>query len=156
MILGFSTLPNTPIPLRAAPNSGLIGITPYVAQSNLGLQLIGYQTDRDDPTEITLYWRTIRTLPENYQIRLVLENEITGEIALEAPLRHPGGYPMRRWSAGGYVLDQYRFTSFTTLPAGSYRWRVSVCGVVNCLQFFERSMGQGQEVFYLPPIVRID
>lgn len=153
VILVFSALPNAPLPLREAPNHGITGITSYLVQSNLGLQLIGYQTE--DPSEISLYWRTIRPLPENYQVRLALENEITRETVLEAPLRHPGGYPTRRWLGGGYVADRYRFTAWESLPVGSYRWRLSVCSPVNCLQFFERAMTEGQTTLYLPRIVQI-
>ncbi len=81
------------------------------AQTDTGLELLAYQMDRtgDDALRLTLYWRTARFLPDNYQVRLSLLNTQTLAETLVAPARSPGGYPTRRWLTNLYVADRYEF-----------------------------------------------
>lgn len=68
------------------------------AQTDTGLELLAYQMDRadGDTLSLTLYWRTARFLPDNYQVQLALVNTQTLMETLVTPAHSPGSYPTRR------------------------------------------------------------
>jgi len=76
-------------------------------RTDVGLELLAY---RRNSAELTLYWRTARFLPDNYQTQVSLMNVESGETLPASPLRHPGGYPTQRWLTNVYVTDPYRLT----------------------------------------------
>lgn len=114
--------------LRASAGANLRAALPIRVQTSVGLQLFGYRTafpaivNAQDRLELDLYWRALRTLPENYWIRLSL-NPVTAESPTSAIIlaeQMPGDLPTRLWPTERYVRDRYAFKLPDDLPAGIY------------------------------------
>ncbi len=132
VVFGFLSLTPSGSALRAPGGSDLQTAAPIRLQTSVGLQLFGYQTG--DQTEfassarpgqqldLTLYWRVLRTLPENFWVRLSLipasgENDAAPHILSQ---RMPGDLPTRLWPAERYVRDVYALRLPDQIPAGLY------------------------------------
>lgn len=176
-LLGMSFLfgsPETPITLHERPGYGLDNTRAVRSRTSSGLEALSFDLNRvtyqpGDMLDVMIAWRTPRALLRNYRTRIFLMDaevaaaltpasrlNFIGERAVETSLRHPGGYPTRRWSANQYVRDPYRLELPETLDAGQYRLGVevydcdAVCTLDDRLLFFD-SQGQLQGVLLLLP-----
>ncbi|MBN8635435.1 MAG: glycosyltransferase family 39 protein [Anaerolineae bacterium] len=102
-----------------APNGyGLADSVSVRAQTDTGLELLAYRVDRSGAAlDLTLYWRSARFLPDNYQVQVSVIDPLTQATTALAPARHPGGYPTRRWLTNLYVADRYTLSVPPDQPA---------------------------------------
>ncbi|MBI1279481.1 MAG: hypothetical protein GC179_15230 [Anaerolineaceae bacterium] len=116
-------------------------------RSTTGLTLSAFKLRQNvyspsDDFEITLFWQTQRFLTQNYQVKIVLQNNSDGNRWNETALRNPGYYPTRRWNTTQYIGDAYEFSLAKNIPAGNYQIHVQVydcsnrCDENNRLNFF--------------------
>ncbi len=77
------------------------------------LALLGW----DDPRagQITVYWRTLNTLPADYKVSLILEDAAGHEIGRWDGRPAGYGYPTTRWRPGEALFGRYPLP----LPAGA-------------------------------------
>lgn len=129
LMFALSTSPGSPLQLSARPNSGLADITLMNVQTEVGLQLFGYQLNQmrvrpGSTVDLTLYWRALRLMPENYRVRLYLRDVNRSTDWLAQPVRDPGGFPTRRWTTNGYIKDVYRLDLPDEMFPGNYQFAV--------------------------------
>jgi hypothetical protein len=129
--LPLAALPGAPLRLRPAPGSGLAGAVPLQTRTDAGLSLLAFRTDRTEyhrgeTLELTLYWAAQRALPQNYRVRWHGIRSDEGQIGFETVLRHPGGYPTRRWNTDRYTPDLYRLTLPSDAKPGRYTLLIEV------------------------------
>ncbi|MBC8171248.1 MAG: hypothetical protein H7X77_06235, partial [Anaerolineae bacterium] len=147
-------------------------LTRYNVQTEVGLQLFGYQIDNrpyqpGETLPISIFWRALRPLPENYRVSLYLEDVNRLIKRVEQPLRDPGGLATRRWTTAGYVEDRYELQLPSDIFAGNYRVALEVltcenlatCNRANRLTFFEQNdssqPGIPEKTLQLPVIITI-
>jgi hypothetical protein len=128
--------------LRATPGEGLQAATPIRVQTSVGLQLFGYQIEAPeaakpgDTVQFDLYWRVLRSVPDNYWVRLSLTplsaESTTVPIILAEQM--PGDLPTRLWPTERYIQDRYAATLPDDLPEGNYLpgLEVFVCSISAC------------------------
>jgi hypothetical protein len=159
-----------PLNLRAAPAYHLQDAAVARTQTDVGLELLAYRMstpDRrhllpGDSLELSLYWRMLQFLPENYLVTVFLQDVNRRTRWEQSEARHPGGYPTRLWSLNGYVSDPYRLTLPDDLLPGSYQVGVEVfrCVQTNCtsterITFFDRSQQPGRQTLLLPQVLNV-
>jgi hypothetical protein len=141
LVVGFASflmvfaLAWSPLPLRPTAGYGLDGAQGLRWGSDQGLQALAYRlpdavVDAQGEVRVTLYWRAVRRLENNYQGRILLVSA-DGSTTVAGPLQTLGNYPARRWlTTRGvqdvYIEDVYRLPLRGTLPAGAYRVAVEV------------------------------
>jgi hypothetical protein len=146
--------PFSPLTLHARPGHGLDGAVALRDRTDAGLEAIAFRFDQrvyqpGDTLDLTLYWRALRFLDENYQVQLSLYDVTRGILRYQTALRAPGGYPTRRWQPYQYVADSYSLPLAPELPPDSYQITVEVyacrpvCDPNSRLSFFN-SAGQPQ------------
>jgi hypothetical protein len=96
-----------------------------------GLALIGHDGNLavHKPGEViplTLYWRALRMMDDNYTIRLTLAGEGPGQHAEWEGLPVNGRYPTPGWQPGEVVRDPWQLALPASLPAGSYQLAVAL------------------------------
>jgi hypothetical protein len=173
LILAMSTRSDFPLRLRPLPYQALQSITPYTVQTDVGLQLLGYQVSRQrfkagETIEVTFYWRALRTLSDNYLTYVYLQdaNRQGDNIWAQQPLRYPGGLAPRRWQTNGYIRDTYSLQLPPDIFSGSYQIALEVCKQADAsgracehstrLTFFEPNGRNPQRVLALPLVVTIE
>jgi energy-coupling factor transporter transmembrane protein EcfT len=148
------------------PGFGLDGRTALSYRSDIGLEALAFSFgERDyragETIEVTLYWRALRPLSDNYRVRAALVRYDPGLVLPHTPLRHPGGYPTRRWSVNRYVTDAYRLPTDSTFIPGQYLVAFEVFGCDPACTpdtrptFFDQTGAELGEVFVLPTFVTI-
>lgn len=151
--------PQSPFYVHGTAYSGLAGARMIDARTTGGIEVIGYRlNDRrfraGDSVALTLYWRTLRFLPANYQVRVSLEDVNRQTTLINTALRYPANYPTRRWGPDGYFTDPYTFTLPPETPPGNYRVTVEVfdcraqCSDADRVRFF--ASGGEQSAMRLP------
>ncbi len=116
--------------LRTTGGSDLQAAEPIRLQTSVGLQLFGYQTElastssarRGQRLELDLYWRVLRSVPENYWVRLSL-TPVSVEAATAALIlaqKMPGDLPTRLWPTERYIRDRYVMQVPEAAPYGLY------------------------------------
>ncbi len=78
-----------------------------------------------DTLVLTLYWRALEQVPENYQAFVHLLGADGRPVAQQDKL-NPADFPTRRWPLDRYVRDPYAFELPDDLPAGRYRLTVGL------------------------------
>jgi hypothetical protein len=168
IIFALTALPNAPLKLRPRINSGLADIDLINIQTDVGLQLFGYRLadtlfQPGNTVDLSLYWRALRVLPDNYRVRVSLfDVNRTIEWARQ-PVRDPAGLPARRWTTSGYIADHYRIALPEDILPGSYQimleaYRCEVeteCETSNRLTFFNPADRQPVKTLLLPPVITI-
>lgn len=156
-----------PLPqLHPPPGFGLDNRQALRYRSNVGLEALAYDlpgaTYRPgDAVEFTVYWHTLRDLTANYRVRGILIQVDPGMFLPPTPLRHPGGYPTRRWLTDRYVADPYRIPIPADVAPGQYLIGLEVfdcdqsCDNAPRLTFFADDGTQIGSVIVLPPVVTI-
>jgi hypothetical protein len=167
-IFALSGLPNSPLQLRPQPNSGLTDVISLNVQTEVGLQLFGYRLSQlryrpGDTIDLALYWRALRTLSENYRVRVYLRDVNRYINRAEQPIRDPGGFPTRRWTTSGYISDKYQIALPEDIYAGNYQiileaYRCETleeCNLSNRLTFFNPVERESEGMYILPSIITI-
>lgn len=164
-LVALIRLPESPLALPVEPYYALSGARDLRTPTEPGLELIAYQPPAErahpgDTLELALYWRTVRALPDNYQVSLQLQDANRLTLTAASDPAHPGGHPTRRWRTGGYVSDRHTLTIPADALPGSYRIGIEVsactesCTPADRLRFFVRS--GVQTTLWLPDVIRVD
>ena len=77
------------------------------------LALLGWDDPRDG--QLTVYWRTLNTLPADYQVSLILEDAQGREVGRWDGRPAGYGYPTTRWQPGQALFGRYPLP----LPTGA-------------------------------------
>ncbi len=124
-------LPNAPFAFPREPGMSLDSAQNLRHRSESGLETLAYRLSAEqlhpgDQLNVTLYWRTIRPLSANYQTRLALYKDDTGERFAVTAYRSPGNYPTSRWRSFMHVANSYDLRLPDDLPPGEYHISVEV------------------------------
>jgi hypothetical protein len=150
-MVALANAPNNLIPLRAAPNYTLRDAIFMDNRTDAGLEALAARLSSatltpGDQLEITLYWRTNRFLPSNYQRQLTLRDVTTGSIHWQSEFEPLGVVPTRRWVRGRTVLDLMHVVVPPDLPTGRYTLTLeiqpcenNVCNPDSVVTFFDRA-----------------
>ncbi|MCC6612070.1 MAG: hypothetical protein IT320_01265 [Anaerolineae bacterium] len=152
--------------LRAAPGSMLDGSTTVRARTDSGLEMLSYRVDEatarpGDRLRVTLYWRAVRFLTENYRTRISLVDPATGTILATSDLRNPGNYPTRRWLTARIIRDAYEINLPRDVSAREAVVQVEAficdagCDPARRLTFFDNTGATVGQAFDLPLRVSI-
>jgi hypothetical protein len=172
-VIGFSALivllatPLSPINFPIHPGYALEGSTALHSRTEVGLEALSYQIERDDyrageTVFVTLYWQTLRFLPFNYRTQLSLLNSASGEQISTNPMRHPGGYPTQRWLTNRYITDPYSIPIPANINPGDYAIGVEVfncssnCTSQNRLTFFDDAGTTLGQTLILPVVLTVE
>jgi hypothetical protein len=146
----FATL-LTPSPLRARPGHALDTSIPLASRTDVGLEAMAFQLEKTayrggEPVDVTLFWRALRFLPNNYQVQVYLRDMNQGARWFRTAAQHPGEYPTRRWTTGQYVRDAHQISVSNSVVPGEYEIVIEVfsscqpaCMQGNRLTFFDQS-----------------
>lgn len=132
VVLLLTAMPNSPLMLRATPNSQLVGVIPLEMRTTTGITLLGYRLHSpstlrpNEALDFTLYWTTLYQLQQNYIVQVALHNTNRDVSYNKANPRYAGGYPTSRWQAQFYISDPHRLTLPPDLPAGTYQLTVTI------------------------------
>lgn len=131
VVLILGVLNSAAVNLYPRPGYKLDGQFALRTRTAVGLETLAYAIDEYDyqPGEavsLTLYWRALRPLLDNYQVQIYLQELGRDERLLLSRLRHPGGFPSQRWIPSLYVTDPYQLVLPNTLQAGEYMLVVEV------------------------------
>lgn len=158
--------PFSPLTLHARPGHGLDGAISLRDRTDAGLEAIAFRLEQGSrepggELRLTLYWRTLRLLDENYQVQVSLYDITRGALHYQTVLRAPGDYPTRRWQPYQYVADPYIIPLAPGLPPDDYQLTVEVyacrpnCDPSTRLSFFDSSgqpLGQALNLPIYPHI----
>jgi hypothetical protein len=91
------------------------------------IELSGYDLDRsDDALRLTLYWRTLVAVPDDYVVFVHLYDPSTEAIRAQSDaMPRAGAYPTSRWALGE-VVDETITLSIAEVPPGEYRLAVGL------------------------------
>lgn len=168
-VLALFVLPFAPLATESQPNTTFAGSATIDNRSDAGLEVLAYRLGAThyrpgDTVNLTLYWHTLRFLPENYRVHVSLLDLTTGEYRLPNEPRTPGGYPTARWLPRLFVTDPYSIALPADFPAGNYSPALEVCAAarVGCatpetrLTFFEQDGSSYGQVLVLPIILIVE
>ncbi len=165
ILLAFAA-PFSPLTLHARPGYKLDGASALRDRTDAGLEAIAFRLDQPtyrpgDHIELTLYWRALRFLTENYQARVSLQDVTRGTLRYQTTRHSPGGFPTRRWQPYQYVADTYIIPLDPDLPPDDYQIIVEVfackpvCDLTNRLSFFDSAGNPRGQALTLPVFVRV-
>ncbi len=158
--------PESPYSLHARPGYALDDSTALHMRSGAGLEALAYHLDRTtyrrgQTLDFSIAWRLSRVLVQNYRVRVALYDLDQGLLwARQAPVT-PGGYPTRRWTPNGYILDPYRIELPPVLRPGQYQIAVQVidcaplCPEEGGLGFYDERGEPVGSLLLLPPVIDI-
>ena len=145
-VIAFAVQPGD-VSFYPRPGHRLDGAFEMRSVTDAGLELLAYRVERGshhpgEALSLTLYWRALRFLPENYQLQVLLERVEDGSRWGRSPLQAPSPHPTRRWVAGRYVRDQRTIQLSPTIIPGEYRLAVEVfacnpaCSPLDAINFY--------------------
>ncbi|MBC7814372.1 MAG: glycosyltransferase family 39 protein [Burkholderiales bacterium] len=169
LIIGLFAIPTAPLRMRPSPGYALEGSISLRSRTDSGLSLLAYRVSSapdaqyrpGEAVPLTLYWHTLRSLPENYRAQVVLIDTLSGTRWYQSELRDPGDYPTRRWNTNQYVRDNYLISTPPEIPGGTYLIAIDVytcapdCLRENRLTFFDTIGGYLGQTLVLPTLVTI-
>jgi hypothetical protein len=166
VIVWSSAMSLFPFSLHARPGHALDSSLALEIRSDVGLEALAYRLERDvyqpqATIDLTVFWRTIRFLPVNYQVQISLRDEQQGTHWNRTEFRHPGNYPTRRWNTSQYVTDHYQIRLSNTIVPGEYQIAVEVyacnpeCDLDTRLHFFENNGNLIGQVLLLPSTITV-
>ncbi|MBN1262674.1 MAG: hypothetical protein JXB35_18475 [Anaerolineae bacterium] len=100
---------------------------PFEADFGAHIRLLGYDVGTPEvgrPLEVTLYWRSLAELDEDYLVFVHVLDETGAIVAQVDEGPQQGGYPTSLWIAGEIVTDRHTLNLPGDLPAGNYRLRI--------------------------------
>ncbi|MGQ9890000.1 MAG: 6-pyruvoyl-tetrahydropterin synthase-related protein [Aggregatilineales bacterium] len=165
ILLAFAA-PFSPLTLHARPGYKLDSATALRDRTDAGLEAIAFRLDQPtyrpgDQIELTLYWRALRFLTENYQVRVSLQDVTRGTLRYQTTPHYPGGFPTRRWQPYQYVADTYVIRLDPDLPPDDYQIIVEVfackpvCDLASRLSFFDSAGNPRGQALNLPVFARV-
>ena len=125
---------------------------PFRRYVQTGFDLLAYRLERTvfasgDTLDLTLYWRAVRPIHDNFQITVSLVDANNGLRTVQSYRRHIGGYPTSRWPRDRYIRDSHQFQIPPSLMPGTYLlvvelWQCEVaspgvCQTARRLAFFD-------------------
>jgi hypothetical protein len=167
VVLVLFALPSSPVSLRSPAGHALRGSVFLRNLSDIGLQVVGYQLQREDyqlgeAVEVDIFWRTARALPENYRVRASLVPLYDPRLRIsETDFYHPGGYPTRRWLPNRYVRDRVSFPLSLRLIPGDYQIALEIyrcspeCSQAAAANFFDDTGNVLGATLVLPTVITI-
>ncbi len=165
-ILILFVLALLPFQLHVRPGYRLDNSFALQSRTNRGLEALSYRLDSatyqpGDELTFTLFWRTSRFLPANYQVQVFLRDSRQGISWQRSESGHPGGYPTRRWTTDHYVSDYHSIRLSRSIVPGEYQIAVEVyeckpdCVPNNRLTFFDETGNIIGSVLLLPTPITI-
>jgi uncharacterized membrane protein len=93
------------------------------------LALLGW----DDPqgNELTVYWRVLNTLTQDYRVSLILENTEGREVGRWDGRPAGYAYPTTRWQPGQEIFGRYPLPLPPDAPAGDYTVLLAIYDATN-------------------------
>jgi hypothetical protein len=128
---GMPVLPPVVGQARIAPARPLSVAPHYTSQADFGpVQLIGYEAPLTahpgEAVPLTLYWRAVGALAQNYTIFVHLMTE-SGQLVAQADAQpRSGAYPTSAWTPGDVIPDTHTLALPASLPPGEYALRVGL------------------------------
>ncbi len=136
------------------------------SRTDVGLEALAYRVDNrayrpGESIDLSIYWRALRTLPDNYTVRAELVSATPGVVYPATPLHAPGHYPTRRWLVGRYVGDRFDVPLPADIPPGHYLIGVEAfdcqaeCTPEDRLIFFDAAGSDAGQVLLLPTLLTV-
>jgi uncharacterized membrane protein len=88
------------------------------------LALLGWDDPRGD--QLTVYWRVLNTLPQDYRVSMILEDAQGREVGRWDGRPASYDYPTTRWRPGQEIFGSYPLPLPTGTPAGDYTVTLAV------------------------------
>lgn len=154
LVIGVSTQADDLYLIHGRPFYQVEPAQAFRAQTEVGLEMIAYRLASSrarpgDTLTVSLFWRTLRPVANNYRVVVALEDTARRELVYTSPHRHPGDHPTRRWTTDGYVRDVHHLPLPPDLRPGSYQITVELhlcatpaCATTERLTFFEPTRRQ--------------
>lgn len=127
---GTTALTLAPLQLRARADD-----LPNPVQQNFGnlIQLAGYEMDDralrpGETLHLTLYWRALRPIPDNYAVFTHVRGEGETLWAGQDAWPQKGNAPTALWAVGQIITDTYELTLKPDTPSGQYNVEVGLYG----------------------------
>lgn len=166
-VLLTAVVPRAPLSLYPRPGGALDGFTELRASTDVGIEALAYRPPSEvadyhvgDTIDVTLAWRALQPLRENYRVRAYLHGEPGDAPRAIVDRAAPGHYPTRRWPTNRFVRDTYKLSLAGALP-GRYRIVVQLyacgtdCSTEERVTFFNQDGTPVGETFLLPRAVRV-
>lgn len=165
-IVVMAAVARTNLPMPRA-GFALDGSTALRSRTDVGLEALAYRVDNrtyrpGDRIDLSIYWRALRTLPDNYTVHAELVSATPGMVYPPTALHAPGNYPTRRWLVGRYVGDRFDVPIPGDIPAGQYLVGVEAfdcqgeCTPGDRLTFFDAAGNDAGQVLLLPTLLTVD
>ena len=91
-----------------------------------GIRLLGYDLNKENPLEITLYWQSEAAVPDSYDVFLHLVDE-SGKIVAQIDQKPVAGLAATDiWQEGDIIRDSLAIPLPSDLPPGSYDLRLGL------------------------------
>lgn len=96
----------------------------------IGIDLPTEAVPADGQIDLTLTWRALPPVTEEYSVSVQLLNE-NGRRVAQSDSFHPAGFPLPRWQDGEYGIDSHRLEPLPATPPGEYELVVFVYNLTN-------------------------
>ena len=115
--------PDATFPAEASPA--------HVQSANFDhkLALLGWDDPRED--QLTVYWRVLNTLPQDYRVSVILEDAQGREVGRWDGRPASYDYPTTRWQPGQEIFGRYPLPLPADAPAGDYTVTLAVYDETN-------------------------
>ena len=115
--------PDATFPAEASPA--------HVQSANFDhkLALLGWDDPRED--QLTVYWRVLNTLPQDYRVSVILEDAQGREVGRWDGRPAGYDYPTTRWQPGQEIFGRYPLPLPADAPAGDYTVTLAVYDETN-------------------------
>ncbi|MBV9120655.1 MAG: hypothetical protein JOZ39_08090 [Chloroflexi bacterium] len=99
---------------------------PLTAQVGDGIELLGYDLDRDSyssgaTAHVTLYWRAVKTMDQSYTEFIHVLDSGRHVVAQADAIPGHGQLPTTAWTQGEVITDRYDLPLKGDLAAGTYQ-----------------------------------
>lgn len=99
---------------------------PVSAVFNHEIELVGYKLESKEAIDLTLYWRSVQEVANDYTIFIHL-TDANGMLLTQVDTPPgQGKFPTSRWSPGQLVEDEHHILPVENLPEGKYDLKVGL------------------------------
>ncbi|MCK6629690.1 MAG: cellulase family glycosylhydrolase [Anaerolineae bacterium] len=102
------------------------GVVPVSAVFNHEIELVGYKLESKEAIDLTLYWRSVQEVANNYTVFIHLTDVNGLLLAQEDSPPGQGKFPTSRWSPGQLVEDEHHILTVENLSDGKYDLKVGL------------------------------
>lgn len=166
VILIFLTSENPPVRLRNPAGFSIANYQSLQTRSNVGIEALAFHVDkqivtRGDSLNVSLFWQTLITLPDNYRSVISLRQRDNRLSWYYSDFQIPGNIPARRWKRNTFVRDDYTIPIASDIPAGPYQIVIEIfrceenCQRQDRIIFFDLNGNLLGEELTLPMIVEV-